>query len=86
MTVFYDAADPEHARTAEEANENGTLIGFSVIPLIAGFAALRFASVAAAGWRRRARAVARTGWRVATVTVPPGPCAVPAYAVGPRVS
>jgi hypothetical protein len=72
VTVFYDAADPEHLRTAEEANENGILIGFSVLPLIVGFAALPFASVAAAGWRRRARAVAGTGWRVATVTVPPG--------------
>ncbi|WIY06984.1 DUF3592 domain-containing protein [Amycolatopsis mongoliensis] len=71
VTVVYDAGDPEHVRTTDEANENVLLVGFSVIPLLAGFGGLPFALTAAAGWRRRARAAARTGWRVARVTVVP---------------
>ncbi|MEV6627081.1 hypothetical protein AB0M83_11830 [Amycolatopsis sp. NPDC051106] len=39
---------------------------------VVGFAGLPFAAKAAVGRRRRARAVAHTGWRIATVTVVPG--------------
>jgi uncharacterized protein DUF3592 len=72
VTVVYDRQHPEHVRTTEEPNENEILVGFSVIPLLFGFAGLPFAAKAAVGWRRRARAVAHTGWRIATVTVVPG--------------
>lgn len=71
VTVVYDPADPAHVRTTAEANENGVLVGFGVAFLVAGFAGLPFAAKAAAGWRRRVRAVAATGWRSATVTVGP---------------
>ncbi|SFW90374.1 DUF3592 domain-containing protein [Amycolatopsis australiensis] len=73
VTVVYDPARPERARTTEEPNEDQVLVGFGVIALLLGFAGLPVAVAAAAGWRRRARAVARTGWRVATVTVVPHP-------------
>ncbi|WP_275291901.1 hypothetical protein [Amycolatopsis sp. La24] len=43
-----------------------------MIPLVAGVAGLPFAATVAMGWHRRARAVARTGWQVAAVTVVPG--------------
>lgn len=69
VTVVYDPADPGHVRTTVEANENRVLAGFGVGLLVACFIGLPFAAKAAAGWRRRARAVSRTGWRVATVTV-----------------
>lgn len=72
VTVVYDPDDPRHVRTTEEPNENRILVGFSVLPLVAGVAGLPFAAKAAMGWRRRARAVARTGWRIAAVTVVPG--------------
>jgi hypothetical protein len=72
VTVVYDPDEPAHVRTTEEPNENQILVGFSVIPLLFGLAGLPFAAKAAVGWRRRARAIARTGWRIATVTVAPG--------------
>ncbi|WP_410588503.1 DUF3592 domain-containing protein [Amycolatopsis sp. lyj-23] len=68
VTVVYDPADPAHVRTTAEPNASS---GFSVVLLICGFAALPFAATSALGWRRRARAVAVTGWRIATVTVVP---------------
>jgi hypothetical protein len=72
VTVVYDPADPAHVRTTAEANENQALVGFGVMVLVTGFAVLPLAATAALGWWRRARAVAATGWRIATVTVERG--------------
>ncbi|WP_103339781.1 DUF3592 domain-containing protein [Amycolatopsis sp. CA-126428] len=73
VTVVYDPADPAHVRTTAEANGNPVLVDFGVVFLVTGFVALPVAATAALGWWRRARAVAATGWRIATVTaVPPG--------------
>jgi hypothetical protein len=71
VTVIFDRADPERVRTTEEANENQFAFNAGVVLLVAGFGGAPFAVVAAVGWRRRARAVAGTGWRVATVDVVP---------------
>ncbi|MER6798557.1 DUF3592 domain-containing protein, partial [Amycolatopsis mediterranei] len=73
VTVVYDPADPAHVRTTAEANGNRVLVNSGVISLVTGFIGLPLAATAALGWWRRARAVAATGWRIATVTVvPPG--------------
>ncbi len=72
VTVVYDQADPARVRTTTEANENEALVNFGVVSLVAGFIGLPLAASVALGWRRRARAVAQTGWRSATVTVFPG--------------
>ena len=72
VTVVYDPADPAHARTTAETNENRVLVNFGVLFLVAGFVGLPLAASVALGWWRRARAVAATGWRIATVTVFPG--------------
>ncbi|MEV5713261.1 DUF3592 domain-containing protein [Amycolatopsis mediterranei] len=71
VTVVYDPADPEHVRTTLEANPDRVLTGFGVMFLVTGFVVLPPAGTAALGWWRRARAVAATGWRIATVTVVP---------------
>ncbi|WP_410609391.1 DUF3592 domain-containing protein [Amycolatopsis sp. lyj-109] len=71
VTVVYDPADPAHVRTTVEANENQALVGFGVMLLVSGFLVLPVAASAALGWWRRGRAVAATGWRIATVTVGP---------------
>jgi hypothetical protein len=71
VTVVYDPADPEHVRTTAEANSSRLVEGFAVAAIVAGFLALPLAASAAWGWWRRARAVAETGWRIATVTVLP---------------
>jgi hypothetical protein len=69
VTVVQDRADPERVRTTEEKNENQVLFGLCVVVLLIGLAGVPFAVGTALGWRRRARAVAATGWRVATVDV-----------------
>ncbi|MCR6488173.1 DUF3592 domain-containing protein [Amycolatopsis sp. OK19-0408] len=71
VTAVYDPADPAHVRTTEEMNENQVLVGSGVVPMLVGLGGLPFTIVAAAGWRRRVRAVAATGWRLARVTVVP---------------
>jgi hypothetical protein len=38
VTVVYDPDEPACVRTTEEPNENQILVGFSVIPLLSGFA------------------------------------------------
>lgn len=72
VTVVYDPADPGDVRTTEEENDNQALVGFYVVPMLLALPGLPFALVAAVGWRRRHRAVRRTGWRAAEVTVVPG--------------
>ena len=79
VTVVYDPADPAHVRTTAEANGSQVVEGFAVTALVAGFLVLPLAASAAWGWWRRARAVAETGWRIATVTV------VPRVRRGPRI-
>ncbi|WP_410672684.1 DUF3592 domain-containing protein [Amycolatopsis sp. cmx-4-68] len=71
VTVVYDPADPAHVRTTEEKNAGQFLVGTGVVPILVGLGGLPVAAGAAVGWRRRARAVAATGWRVAGVTVVP---------------
>ncbi|MGW3959821.1 DUF3592 domain-containing protein [Amycolatopsis sp. NPDC005003] len=71
VTVVVDPADPDHVRTTEEENENQFVFLLCVAGVLFGFAGTPFALGAAVGWRRRARAVAVTGWRVATVDVVP---------------
>jgi hypothetical protein len=71
VTVVVDRAGPERVRTTEEPNDDQVLLNLAVILLVAGFGGAPFAVAAAVGWRRRARAVAATGWRVATVDVVP---------------
>ncbi|MFI5587130.1 DUF3592 domain-containing protein [Amycolatopsis sp. NPDC051758] len=70
VTVFYDPADPARVRTQEEANPSGAS-DLSMIPTLAGLVGLPISVVVAAGWLRRLRAVAATGWRSAGVTVLP---------------
>ncbi|MEU5266252.1 DUF3592 domain-containing protein [Amycolatopsis sp. NPDC021455] len=71
VTVVVDPADPERVRTTLEPNDDQFLFNTTVVLLVAGFGGAPFAVVAALGWWRRARAVAATGWRVATVDVVP---------------
>lgn len=71
VTVVYDPAGPARVRTTEEANDDGVLVGFGVVLLVTGFIVLPLAASVALGWWRRARAVAATGWRIATVTAVP---------------
>ncbi|WP_410568835.1 DUF3592 domain-containing protein [Amycolatopsis sp. cmx-4-61] len=77
VTVVVDPADPAHVRTTEERNENQFVFGVCVAALLIGLAGAPVAAGAALGWRRRARAVAATGWRVATVDVVPVRSAAP---------
>lgn len=71
LTVVYDPADPARVRTLGERNENQVLVGFSVMALLVSFVGLPIAVKAAVGWRGRARAAARTGWRIAEASVEP---------------
>lgn len=71
VTVVVDPADPQRVRTTGEPNDDQVGFGVVVVLLVAGFGGTPFAVAAAVGWRRRARAVAATGWRVATVDVVP---------------
>ncbi len=73
VTVVYDRADPERVRTTEEANEDQFAVNAGIVLLVVGTGGTPIAAWAAIGWRRRARAVAATGWRVATVDVVPQP-------------
>ncbi|WP_410588502.1 DUF3592 domain-containing protein [Amycolatopsis sp. lyj-23] len=77
VTVVVDRADPAHVRTTDEENENQFAFGCCVAALLIGLAGTPVAAGAALGWRRRARAVAVTGWRVATVDVVRGRSADP---------
>jgi hypothetical protein len=71
LTVIYDRANPSRARTAlEDGMDNGGAPVFWIAALFA----LTFAGVSLAAsirWRRRHRAVLRTGWRPASATVRP---------------
>ncbi|WIX89009.1 DUF3592 domain-containing protein [Amycolatopsis sp. DG1A-15b] len=71
VTVVYDRADPEHARTVEEPNDDQYLVGFCVVPMLIALVAVPFSVVGASRWRQRHRAVRHTGWRLAAVTVVP---------------
>ncbi|MDX3188871.1 DUF3592 domain-containing protein [Streptomyces sp. MN03-5084-2B] len=71
VTVIVDPADPARVRTPEEANENEFVFLLCIGLLLLGLFGTPFAAGAAIGWRRRAAAVAVTGWRVATVDVVP---------------
>ncbi|MFJ7217196.1 DUF3592 domain-containing protein [Amycolatopsis sp. NPDC098790] len=71
VTVVYDPADPARVRTTDEKNEDRVELGFGVVPMLAALFGLPFSIAAAAGWRRRLRAVTRTGWRRAGVSVAP---------------
>lgn len=73
VVVIYDPADPARVRTADEPNENQALLGSGVVPMLAALFGLPFSIGLAAGWRRRIRAVERTGWRPALASEGPGP-------------
>jgi hypothetical protein len=71
VTVVYDPADPTDVRTTEEENDSQASVGFFAISGILAVFLLPFSAVAAVRWRLRDRAVRRTGWRAAVVTVRP---------------
>ncbi|WP_328614658.1 DUF3592 domain-containing protein [Amycolatopsis sp. NBC_00355] len=71
LTVIYDPANPSRARTILEDRLDGRVSGLF---WILGLFVLTFAGVslvASVRWRRRHRAVLRTGWRPAVATVSP---------------
>ncbi|MGW5719065.1 hypothetical protein ACWEVP_23035 [Amycolatopsis sp. NPDC003865] len=68
VIVVYDPADPARVRTADESNEDEAQLSFGMVPILAALFGLPFSIGLAAGWRRRIRAVERTGWRRAGVT------------------
>ncbi len=72
VIVIYDPADPSRVRTADEPNPSDSQLAFGVVPMLAALFGLPFWIGRAAGWRRRIRAVERTGWRRAGVSDGPG--------------
>jgi hypothetical protein len=68
VVVIYDPADPARVRTADEPNEGEVRLGVGVVPILAAVFGLPPSIGAAASWRRRIRAVERTGWRRAGVS------------------
>jgi hypothetical protein len=68
VIVIYDPADPARVRTADEPNEGDAQLAVGMVPVLAALFGLPFSIGAAAGWRRRLRAVERTGWRRAGVS------------------
>ncbi|MFD9891842.1 DUF3592 domain-containing protein [Amycolatopsis sp. NPDC059027] len=72
LTVVYDPADPGRVRTLREGNDDQLVLGGLVVSAIAALVAVPWSVVAASGWRRRYRAVRRTGWRAASAVVRPG--------------
>lgn len=68
VIVIYDPADPSRVRTADEPNESDGRLALGVVPMLAALFGLSFSIGLAAGWRRRIRAVERTGWRRAGVS------------------
>ncbi|WP_370946310.1 DUF3592 domain-containing protein [Amycolatopsis sp. cg5] len=71
VTVIYEPADPDHVRTLEEKNTSGVLTGFCVVPMLLALIFMPCSVFAGVAWRRRYRAVLKTGWRSARVTVVP---------------
>ena len=69
VTVIYDRADPDRVRTTKEANESRFAVSLGIISIVAGALGTVLAVWAAVGWWLRARAVAATGWRNATVDI-----------------
>jgi hypothetical protein len=70
--VVYDPRDPADVRTTEERNESDFATGLAMWPLLALLFLLPASVYAAFLWGGGYRAVRRTGWRAATVTVVPG--------------
>ncbi|WP_318306288.1 DUF3592 domain-containing protein [Amycolatopsis solani] len=70
VTVVYDPAAPTRVRTPEEANPSGAG-DLATVPALAGVVGSPISATVAIGWLLRRRAVARTGWRRAGVTVLP---------------
>lgn len=68
VIVIYDPADPSRVRTADEPNAGEFRLALGIVPMLAALFGLPFWIGRAAGWRRRIRAVERTGWRRAGVT------------------
>ncbi|WP_370964477.1 hypothetical protein [Amycolatopsis sp. cg9] len=60
---------PDRVRTLVEENKSRFLVNLGYVLLVAGSLGTLFAVLAAVGWWGRARAVAATGWRNATVDV-----------------
>jgi hypothetical protein len=69
VTVVFDPADPDRVRTTKEENKSRFLVNLGYVLLVAGSLGTLFAVWAAVGWWGRARAVAVTGWRNATVDI-----------------
>ncbi len=69
VTVVFDPADPDRVRTTKEENKSRFLVNLGYVLLVAGSLGTLFAVWAAVGWWGRARAVAATGWRNATVDI-----------------
>lgn len=71
VTVVYAPTDPARVRTLDETNDDQTWVWVFVAGTVGSLLGIPFSAVAAVKWRRRYRAVRRTGWRIASVTVVP---------------
>lgn len=71
ITVVYDPADPTRVRTPDETNDDQFWSWVCGIGALGALGGIPFSALAAVNWRRRYRAVRRTGWRIASVTVVP---------------
>ncbi|QKV79162.1 DUF3592 domain-containing protein [Amycolatopsis sp. Hca4] len=69
VTVIVDRADPDRVRTSSETNESRFAVNLGIVSIVAGSLGTLFAALAAVSWWLRARAVAVTGWRNATVDI-----------------
>ncbi|WP_326569592.1 DUF3592 domain-containing protein [Amycolatopsis rhabdoformis] len=69
VRVFYDPADPDHVRTADEENLSEVGVGFAVVPMLIALLLLPWSIAYAVGWARRRRAAKRSGWRPVTAVV-----------------
>ncbi|WP_410612821.1 DUF3592 domain-containing protein [Amycolatopsis sp. lyj-109] len=71
VTVIYDPANPARVRTPlEDGMDHRGSVFFWILALCA-LTAAALSLVASIRWRRRHRAVLRTGWRPASITVQP---------------
>ncbi|MEV6609543.1 DUF3592 domain-containing protein [Kutzneria sp. NPDC051319] len=69
VTVVYDPADQARIRTTGERNlDDRSSWAPAVVLFVAAVLGMPFVAMAAAGWRRRYRAVRATGWRTAIAT------------------
>ncbi|MEV8607817.1 DUF3592 domain-containing protein [Amycolatopsis sp. NPDC051373] len=69
VRVYYDPADPQDMRTADERNLDDRWMGVFVFPLVVALFAWPWMVTFGVGWARRRKAARRDGWQPATATV-----------------